>query len=87
MKVVGIDLIKKFLNFKFEKSATFFVDLDLDMKNNYVPLKIAFTQNIVVYASSESSRNPVSEVKKKVKNGVRAYYLARRKFKGRPAVY
>ena len=33
----------------------------------------------------ESSRNPVSEVKK-VKNGAQAYYLTRGKFKGRPAV-
>ena len=33
----------------------------------------------------ESSRNPVSEVKK-VKNGVQEKYVARRKFKGNPAV-
>ena len=64
MKVVGINLIKLFRNFKFEKSAviltsymaiagsaapaTFFVDFDI--KNVYVPLKIASGQNIVVWA-------------------------------------
>ena len=59
MKVVGIDLIKLFRNFKFENRAlfspaiwrspaTFFVDFD--MKNIYVPLKIAFVPDIVVCA-------------------------------------
>ena len=60
MKVVGIDLIKLFRNFKLKKNrplfspaiwrspATFFVDFDIEKK--YVPLKIAFTPNIVVYS-------------------------------------
>ena len=59
MKVVGIDLIKLFRNFKFENRplfspaiwrspATFLVDFDIE--KNYVPLKIAFTPDIVVYA-------------------------------------
>ena len=59
MKVVGIDLIKLFRNFKFEKSAvilTGYVAIagyffrDFDMEKKYVPLKIASEQNIVVWA-------------------------------------
>ena len=59
MKVVGIDLIKLFRNFKFEKSAVIFTGYmaiagyffaDFDIENNCVPLKIAFAPNIVVCA-------------------------------------
>ena len=58
MKVVGIDLIKNFsasLNLKnqpffspaiWRSPATFLVDFDI--KNKYVPLKIAFAPDIVV---------------------------------------
>ena len=58
MKVVGIDLIKLFRNFNVEKSAVILTGygdrrlhfwLTLTSKK-YVPLKIAFTPNIVVYS-------------------------------------
>ena len=59
MKVVGIDLIKLFRNFKFEKSAvilTGYMEIagyflgNFDIEKNCVPLKIAFMPDIVVYA-------------------------------------
>ena len=61
----------------------FFVDFDMEKTCS---AQNRFDAKYLCLCTVESSRNPVSEVKK-VKNGVREKYLTRRKFKAIPAVY
>ena len=93
MKVVGIDLIKLFPNFKFEKSAVILTGYMaiagyffrwLWHEKNLCSAQNRFCAGCRCLCRVESSRNPVSEAKK-VKNGARLLkYLTRRKFKGDP---
>ena len=94
MKAVGIDLIKLFRIFKFENSAVILTGYMaiagyffrwLWHQKKWCSAQNRFWAKYRCMGIVESSRNPVSEVKK-VKNGVREKYLTRRKFKAIPAV-